>query len=492
MRAFTIANRMPLRLAVILAMLWAVLMIGLFPGASPGLAASLLAAQDKPDKATIALSRILNDLSGQRAEVIAIQRELVSRPALNPEDGGEGEDAKARWIEDWLVKKGLPHALRIDAPDERVPAKVRPNLIIRYPGASERTLWLVGHLDTSPPGALNLWTGSPWALRTEGDTVYGRGVEDNHQAITSGLVLLDSLARNRVAPPLSFGLVLTSCEKHHYLRKYGIDAVLQARPELFKPGDLIVVNDYGNAKGSIVEVAEKGSLWLRITVTGRQSHAALTHQGINALDAGANLIVDLRTLHGRFPREDALFTPPVSTFAVTKPESLTASVNQIPGEFIFHLDCRLLPPYTPELVMTAVRELADAAEKRDAVRIQIEQVQSIPAVPGTAPDAPVVKALRRAVRAQLGVESFPMGMGGVTLAAELRARGLPVVVWAKADSKGQEANESISITALQDTAKVFARMLFDSETGASAANTAKAMPEQNSTAPKTAPGTEAR
>lgn len=77
------------------------------------------------------LQTLLNDIGRQRLQVIEIQRELVRRPALNPEDGGEGEEAKARWIEGWLREKGLPHAVRIDSPDERVPSKVRPNLIIR-------------------------------------------------------------------------------------------------------------------------------------------------------------------------------------------------------------------------------------------------------------------------------------------------------------------------------------------------------------------------
>lgn len=426
-------------------------------------AASLLATQDKPDKNAAALGRVLDDIGKQRATVIEIQRELVARPALNPEDGGEGEEAKARWIEDRLMAKGLPHAARIDSPDERVPSRVRPNLIIRYPGASEQTLWIVGHLDTSSPGTLGLWTGSPWALRMEGDTLYGRGVEDNHQAIAGGLILLESLHRNGTTPPLSFGLLFTAAEKYGYPRTHGIDAVFRARPDLFRPGDLIVVNDYGNAQGRIVEIAEKGSLWVKITVTGKQTHAAMTHLGVNALDAGANLIADLRALHEQFPLENTLFTPPFSTFTVTRPESASSQTNQIPGEFVFHMDCRLLSPYTPEQVMAALRELADAAEKRDKARIRIESIFSVPAFPGTAPNAPVVEALHRAVRAQLNVEPLPVGMGGITLATDLRARGLPVAVWSKTDSKGQDANESVPISALLDTAKVFARILYDPE-----------------------------
>lgn len=431
-----------------------------------------------PGKAALALQTVLDDIGKQRAEVIAIQRELVARPALNPQDGGEGEEAKARWIEDYLLSKGLPPAERFDVPDERVPAKIRPNLIIRYPGASERTLWIVGHLDTSPPGDLSQWTGSPWALRIEGDTLYGRGVEDNHQAITSGLILMESLARNRVVPPLSLGLILTAGEKEGFPRKHGLDALLRAKPELFRLGDLVLLNDYGNTQGSLVEVAEKGLLWLKVSITGRQAHAAFPGNGVNALEAGAAFIMDLRSLYGRFPAENALFTPAASTFVPSKAESGGTPINQVPGEYAFHLDCRLLPPLTADEAQQAVREMADAAEKRDRVSITLERVMMTPAFPGTAPDAPVVQAVSRAVRTQFGVTPKPVGVGGATLAAELRSRGIPAVLWAKSESTGASPNEHISASALLDAAKIFARILFDQE----AANaTPPAAPENDET-----------
>ncbi|GHU36896.1 diaminopimelate aminotransferase [Betaproteobacteria bacterium] len=438
--------------------------------ASSAWGASLLARQEKPDRASRALERVLGDLDEQRASVIAIQRELVARPAISPYDGGEGEQAKALWIEGWLREKRLPQAERIDVPDDRVPARLRPNLIVRYPGASSgsenagRTLWIVSHLDVSPPGPLENWTASPWVLRVDGDMIYGRGVGDKHQAIVSALLLMESLARNEARPPLSLGLVLTSGEKTDLPPKYGISEVLRSRRDIFRPGDLIVVNAYGNAQGTLIDVAEKDILWLRITVNGRQTYSFAPNLGKNALEAGAALIMDLRGLSKRFPAENALFAPPVSTFAVTRPESEEMSVNQIPGTFIFHLDCRLLPGYTTDAVEADVRQLADAAEKRDGVSIRIERIHerggaSVP----TSPDAPVVRALARAVYAQFRREAKPVGMGGVSQAFSLRAAGLPVAVWTIMGDSWAMADERIPISAQIDAAKIFARILFDPE-----------------------------
>lgn len=417
---------------------------------------------EKPGKNARALHAILSRIADQRAEVVSIQRELVSRPALSPAWGGTGEDDKARWIESWLRSRGLPSAERLDSPDERVPSTVRPNLILRHPGFTGRTLWIVGHLDVSPPGPEEMWTGSPWALRIDGDTIYGRGVEDNHQSIVAGLLLYEALVREKLTPPLGLGLLYTAGGKE-YPRKHGLEHVLHARPELIKPFDLVVVNDYGNNEGSVIEVAEKGLLSVKVTAIGRQAHAAFTHEGVNALHAGAVFIASLSTLRDHFSKINSLFTPDVSTFTATAPAGSTCAINQIPGQFVFHLDCRYMPGYTEKDVENAIRALADAVEKKCGASFRLETVISTPAVYTDNLASSVITAIGEAVRDELKVQTSLVGIGASTMAAELRTRGMPVAVWANASSLGVAANESISINAQIKSASVFARILYHSE-----------------------------
>jgi succinyl-diaminopimelate desuccinylase len=446
------------------ALLFRILFLLCFFLPAPAGAAPLSLPLDTPERPGAAgLESALQDIARQSEDVIAIQRELVSRPAMSPQDGGEGEDAKARWIEEWLLQNDLPRALRVDSPDLRVPAGLRPNLIIRYPGASERTLWIVSHLDVSPPGPPDMWPGSPWVLRVVGDVIYGRGVGDKHNAIAAGLVLLRSLARNKITPPLSFGLILTSGEKTDIPPDYGIVAVLRTQAELFRPGDLLIVNAFGNNEGTRIDVTEKGLLWLKITVSGKQFHSSAPQNGVNALAAAAALITDLRGLEEGFPLRDALFNPPGATFVPTKAESNLTALNQIPGKFAFHLDCRFPPPYTPDEVQNAVRALADKAEQRDRVFISLERLHMRLTAPGTAPEAPVVESLQRAVRAQTGREALPVGAGGVSQAYALRARGIPVAVWSNAEDAWTAADEHISISSQLEAAQIFTRILFDRE-----------------------------
>lgn len=420
------------------------------------------AMPDKPGKTARLLQAVLKNLDGSRAEVVAIQRELVRRPALNPEHGGAGEEEKAAWIERWLLENNLPPAERVDSPDPRVPAHIRPNLIIRHPGAAKDspTLWIVGHLDVSPAGAENLWTGSPWALRTDGDRLYGRGTADNNQCIATGLILLKALAKERAAPPCGLGLLFIAGGKSGYPREHGLARVLAARPELFRPGDRIVVNDYGDAQGSLIEIAEKGLLSLKITVLGKQAHAARPHLGVNAAYAGSELIRDLGQLYKDFPKIHSLFTPDVSTFTVTHVEAGSGIANQVPARFSFYLDCRLLSGYTPDAVERAVRGLADAAEKRDGVAVSMERVMAIPAASPTAPIAPAVLFLRQAIVEELKLAPQLAGNGAVTIAAELRERNLPVAVWQMADDLGNSVDEHVTAASHIQSARVFARMLF--------------------------------
>ncbi len=429
---------------------------------APAVAAAPLTVPPLADRpgGTVALPSLLRELEGLGGEVIDMQRELVSRPALSPQDKGEGEEAKARWIEEWLRSAGLPAAERIDVPDLRVPSGVRPNLIIRYAGASPRTLWVVTHLDVSPPATLSLWTGSPWRLRVEKDTLYGRGVADKHNSIVSALLLMKSLAKLRITPPVSFGLVLCSGEKSDLPPVYGLSAVLDAIPGLFGKNDYIVVAGRGDEKASSIEVAEKGLLWLKITVRGVSGHAAAPGPGGNALVAAARLITALEQLHERFPAENALFTPPRSTFVPTLSRQPDTGLNQVSDEFVFYLDCRIMPPYTPDEVQEAVRRLADVTEKSDRVRIALQRVHSREVLPATPAEAAVVRLLSEAVLAQYGARPSLTGRGLVSQAFDVRARGLHAAVWSNAGNDAMSVNEHVTVKAQLDAAAVLARMLF--------------------------------
>lgn len=100
-------------------------------------------------------------LAGRAERALELQTGLTAIPALSPENGGEGEERKALWLEEKLRSFGLTNIEHVDAPDPRVPSGKRPNMIVRVPGRTKRTLWVLAHLDVVPPGDLGLWNSDP-------------------------------------------------------------------------------------------------------------------------------------------------------------------------------------------------------------------------------------------------------------------------------------------------------------------------------------------
>lgn len=410
-----------------------------------------------------ALSLLVDDIMRQRAILVRIQRELVRLTAINPQHGGDGEEARARWIERWLAAEGLPPPERVDCPDERVSSKIRPNLILRHPlvQLDRPTLWLVVYLDSYAVGDPSIWTSAPQALRVDGDLLYGIGVQDSNDAIAAALVLLRSLTRQKTVLPINLGVLMLSGEKT--ADKVGLLHVLSVRPELIAPRDHFLLIAYGNEDGDLIGIGEKALIWLKITLRGRQAHSGMSNAGRNALSAGAELIVALRGLYERFPAEDPLFEQPTSIFIPTKPEAPATAVNQTPGEFSFYLDSRLLPQYHPEAVQAAVEEMTATIATKYGIDIIVERTLLFPPAPVTPPGTPVVRALGRAIEGQLGKKARVHGVGGVSVASILRRMGHPIAVWQMAPMLGNGPDESMSITSNLAEAAVVAQMLFAPE-----------------------------
>jgi len=358
--------------------------------------------------------RIKARVEGYREEMIEFQRRLTAISGLGPDNGGEGEEPRAQFLENYLREAGLPAPRRVDAPDPRVPAGRRPNLVLRVPGGDAPALWVLCHLDTVPPGDLGAWSGDPLEMRVEGDRLIGRGVEDNQQGLTASLFGLRALHEEGLRPPGDVGLLLVADEESG--NRYGIDFLLSTEPELVKPSDLVVVPDFGLPAGDVIETAEKGILLMRADVHGRQVHGSMPHLGANAHRAAAHLVVRVdQALHEAFPASDPRFDPPASTFEPTKRLANVPNINTIPGEERLWFDCRVLPRYPLEDVLRVAREAAAGLEAEFGVCVALESEASFPAPPATSDDAPVVRLLGDALRELRGVEARTIGIGGGTV-----------------------------------------------------------------------------
>jgi succinyl-diaminopimelate desuccinylase len=394
-------------------------------------------------------------LDTYQGQVIEWQRELVSRVALGPEVGGVGEDDKAAFLTDLLQSWGLT-VDNYPAPDDRVPGGARPNLVTCLPGKKPDKVWVLSHMDVVPPGDMSLWQSDPFTLRVDGDRLYGRGTEDDHHGIVMSLLAVKVFRDLNITPERTLALALVADEETG--NEKGLVHVLREQARLFSERDLILVPDAGRQDSTMIEVAEKSILWLKLTLLGQQGHASRPHKAKNTLRAAAHVIVALDDLQREFPRLNPLFRPPMSTFEPTRQEANVPNINTIPGRNVFYLDCRVLPDYDLAQVIERVRALATAAADKFEVSLEVETVQTLPSAPPTAPEAPVVKALQQAIRQVYGREASPQGIGGGTVAAFFRKAGLPAAVWMTANDSAHQPNEFCFLSHLLGDAKVLAHV----------------------------------
>jgi succinyl-diaminopimelate desuccinylase len=403
-----------------------------------------------------ALESLRRKIAEKKELIIEMQRALTAVPALGPQNGGDGEWDKAQVLVSWLERLGLGPCELHPAPDARVSRGERPNVAVTLPGKSaDGTFWIMSHLDIVPPGEATLWESDPYTLVVEGDRLIGRGVEDNQQGMVASVIAATCVRELGLAPTRTVKLLFVADEET------GSDLGVQylaAHTDLFHAQDRALVPDGGSADGSQIEIAEKSILWLRFRVRGRQCHASTPEKGINAFAAGSHLVVRLGALAELFPARDDLFDPPVSTFTPTKKEANVPNINTLPGEDVFHLDCRVLPREGLDQVMAAIRRICDGVAHDFGVSVEVQEVQKASSPP-TPADAPFVGSVKRAIKSVYGVDGVTVGIGGGTVGAFLRKKGIPTVVWGRLAEMAHQPNEFCLLSNLMGDALVMAALM---------------------------------
>jgi len=399
--------------------------------------------------------QILQKIEGFRDYAVELQRGLTAIPALAPSSGGEGEHDKAQWLDAELRKLKFDEIQWYNAPDPQAKMNIRPNIVARWKGQSSRkTLWIMSHTDVVPPGERKLWKTDPYTLHVEDGKLYGRGVEDNQQALVASLLVAKAMMDCGYRPPVDLALLFAADEETG--SELGAIWLAENHPEIFGKEDVFLVPDGGESDGSMVEVAEKSLWWLKITTRGKQCHASTPEQGRNSFKAACDLAIRMQSLYKKFNKKDKLYCPPMSTFEPTKKDANVPNVNTIPGEDVFYYDCRVLPQYPLKTVAAEIKRLAKGVEKQYGVKISFDDVQRAEAAPPTSPDAEVVRLISEAIKEVHGVKARTMGIGGGTVAAVFRKLGLPAVVSAKLDETAHQPNEYCILDNLIGDAKVCA------------------------------------
>ncbi|MDR0322005.1 MAG: M20 family metallo-hydrolase [Treponema sp.] len=412
---------------------------------------------------------------------VELETTLTKHPAVSPESGGQGEQDKCLFLEDWLRAHGITALERYDAPDSRAKGGVRPNLIATIDGdTDDGRLWILSHIDVVPPGEERLWNSDPWTAIYEGpqpvkiippwskDSVpdapnkprlIGRGVEDNQQGLVASVLSALAFTTQGLKPSRTIKLLFASDEEVGSL--FGIEWLVKNHRDLFKKNDMVLVPDGGDPKGEQIEIAEKNILWVRFVTRGKQAHGSMPDLGANAFLAACDFAVRLHfELSQKFGDHDPLFFPDYSTFQPTKKEANVPNINTIPGEDIFCMDMRVLPRYSSAVVLAEVDRIKTEIEVKYHVKIEYTMSQLMESKP-TDENAQIVKLLNKAIPQVYSVQPRPVGIGGGTMAACLRNIGIDCAVWTKTDKTLHQPNEYVLLENIIGDAAVMALLAAD-------------------------------
>ncbi len=214
----------------------------------------------------------------------------------------KGEAECAQWIAEQLREVGyVTEYVESGAPG-------RGNVFARLKGAdsSRGALLIHGHLDVVPAEPAE-WSVHPFSGAIEDGYVWGRGAVDMKDMVGMMIVVARQLRRAGIVPPRDLVFAFVADEEHG--GSYGSHWLVDNRPDLFDGiteaigevgGFSLTVSrpDGGQRRVYLIETAEKGIQWMRLTARGRAGHGSMVNDQ-NAVTALADAVARLG--RHRFP-----------------------------------------------------------------------------------------------------------------------------------------------------------------------------------------------
>jgi acetylornithine deacetylase/succinyl-diaminopimelate desuccinylase-like protein len=364
-------------------------------------------------------SRPSYDPSG---EVVDICRDLIRFDTSNyGDEDGPGERKAAEHVAALLDEVGIEAEIYEGEPG-------RATVIAQWGGTGDRTdgLLLHGHLDVVPAAAED-WQVDPFAGEIRDDLLWGRGAVDMKDFDAMMLSVVRARARAGAVPERPVTLCFTADEEAGGHR--GAQRLVEDRTDQLAHCTE-AIGEVGGFSSTIrgqrlylLEAAEKGMAWIRLTARGRAGHGSMVNRE-NAVTALSQAVARIGT--HEWPLR---LTPTMRTLLATvgelagtemtpdnveelveefgeatkmigavlrnscNPTMLQAGykVNVIPTEATAYVDGRFLPGYEDEFWAT-LRELCGEG-------VEIEAVSHQP--PWETPyDTDLVDAMSRAVAAE--------------------------------------------------------------------------------------------
>jgi acetylornithine deacetylase len=235
-----------------------------------------------------------------RDDTLAILADLIALPTVSADPNLE----LVAYVADRLSRCGASVSIFRDETGHKA------NLFATIGPEVDGGVVLSGHTDVVPADPSE-WAGDPFAMRLDGDRLYGRGACDMKGFIAAALAMAPQFARGARRRPIHFAF--TYDEEVGCL---GGRELVRSLGELpYRPAMAIV----GEPTSMRVIEGHKGCYEYTTTFTGRDGHGSDPDQGVNAIEYAVRYIsrlMDLGDALRRAPPPSSRFVPPWTTVQV--------------------------------------------------------------------------------------------------------------------------------------------------------------------------------
>jgi acetylornithine deacetylase/succinyl-diaminopimelate desuccinylase-like protein len=224
-------------------------------------------------------------------EVAGLCADLIRFDTSNPGDNsGPGERAAAEYVAALLAEAGIePTVLESHAK--------RASVVARIPGEDpgRPALLMHGHLDVVPADAAD-WQRHPFSGDLHDGCVWGRGAVDMKDMDAMILAVARQRMREGRRPPRDVVLAFLADEEAG--GSYGARWLVDNHPHLFE-GCTEAISEVGGFSVTLggkrlylLQTAEKGMAWMRLTARGTAGHGSMLNQD-NAVTEVAEAVARL-------------------------------------------------------------------------------------------------------------------------------------------------------------------------------------------------------
>lgn len=357
--------------------------------------------------------------------VLALARDLISRPSVTPEDAGCQALLAERLAAAGFHCQTLAYGKVV-------------NLWARR-GAGAPLLAFAGHTDVVPPGPPERWDSDPFVPTERDGRLYGRGAADMKTSIAAFVVAAEEFVAACPGHAGSIALLITSDEEGPALD--GTVRVCEALAQRGETPDFCIVGEPTSvdALGDTIKNGRRGSLSGRLTIIGKQGHVAYPHLARNPVHLLAPALAELAAQHWDDGNE---YFPP-TTFQVSNLHAGTGATNVVPGSAVLDFNFRFATASTPESLKQRVHAILDAHG------LEYELAWTLGGEPFLTPRGELSTALSQAIKQATGVEPALSTTGG-TSDGRFIARICPQVVeFGPINASIHQVNEHVALADLE-------------------------------------------